>query len=72
MKKHLSSIAFAVLSAATFIAPGALSAADPIFSGPQPGEKTTSFKVIEIGGAADGKERHRSSTATGATLFIVD
>jgi hypothetical protein len=71
MKKHLSSIAFAVLSAAIFFAPGGLSAADAIFSGPQPGEKTTNFKVIEIGGAADGKERDPVQANEGKpTVFV--
>jgi hypothetical protein len=71
MRQHLSFLAIAALSATAFILPGELAAADPIFSGPQPGEKTTGFKVIEIGGAADGTERDPIRDNAGApTAFV--
>lgn len=34
-----------------------VAAADPVFSGPQPGEKTTPFKVLELAGPKAGAER---------------
>lgn len=46
-------------------------AADPIFSGPQPGEKTTGFKVVAIGGEVDGKERDPVAENSGAPTAIV-
>ncbi len=46
-------------------------AADPVFSGPQPGEKTPGFKVVAIGGAADGTERDPIREHAGApTVFV--
>jgi hypothetical protein len=53
------------------LAASALPAADPIFSGPQPGEKTTGFKVIEIGGGADGSERDPVRDNGGAPMVLV-
>ncbi len=46
-------------------------AADVIFSGPQPGEKTTGFKVIAIGGEADSKERDPIAENAGAPTALV-
>ena len=46
-------------------------AADPVFSGPQPGEKTTGFKVIQIGGTADGVERDPIKEHEGAPTALV-
>jgi hypothetical protein len=59
------------LIAAAFGLPVALAAADPIFSGPQPGEKTTDFKVVEIGGGADGTERDPVRENAGAPTVLV-
>jgi hypothetical protein len=52
-----------------FVTAGA--AADAIFSGPQPGEKTTGFKVIDIGGAVDGTERDPIQENAGAPTVLV-
>lgn len=50
---------------------GSSLAADPVFSGPQPGEKTTPFKVLTIAGADDGKERDPIAENAGApTAFV--
>jgi hypothetical protein len=64
--RALSFLSIAAVSAALFILPGALAATDPILSGPQPGEKTTGFKVIEIGGPAAGTERNPILDSAGA------
>lgn len=48
-----------------------LSGADAVFSGPQPGEKTTGFKVVEIGGAGDGSERDPVKDNAGAPTALV-
>jgi len=47
------------------------SAADAVFSGPQPGEKTTGFKVIAIGGEGEGKERDPIAENAGAPTVLV-
>jgi hypothetical protein len=45
--------------------------ADPIFSGPQPGEKITSFKSLEIKPGAESKERDPVTENKGApTAFV--
>jgi hypothetical protein len=49
----------------------ALHAADPIFSGPQPGEKTTGFQTIAIGGETDGAERDPVKENAGAPTAYV-
>ena len=67
----LSFLTSVVLSTAIFVLQDAQAAADPIFSGPQPGEKTTGFKVIEIGGAADGTERDPILDNAGAPTVLV-
>lgn len=46
-------------------------AADPVFSGPQPGEKTTGFNVIEISGTADGTERDPIKDNAGSPTALV-
>lgn len=48
-----------------------LPAADPIFSGPQPGEKTTGFKVIAIGGETDAQERDPIAENAGAPTALI-
>ena len=46
-------------------------AADPVFSGPQVGEKTTPFKVIDVTAGADGKERDPIAENGGkSTAFV--
>jgi hypothetical protein len=60
-----------VTAVATFLSAMALQGADPIYSGPQPGEKTTGFPTIEIGGASDGAERDPVKDNAGApTAFV--
>ncbi|MEW6303107.1 MAG: hypothetical protein AB1705_06530 [Verrucomicrobiota bacterium] len=62
-------MAFTVLAAGLLATP--LSGAETIYSGPQAGEKTTGFKVIEIGGNADGKERDPIQDNAGAPTAMV-
>ena len=63
--------AIPILLSLTLLAASSLGAADPVFSGPQPGEKTTGFKVVAIGGEADGKERDPVAENSGApTAFV--
>lgn len=45
--------------------------ADAVFSGPQPGERTTGFKVIAIGGDSDAKERDPIAENAGAATALV-
>lgn len=45
--------------------------AEPVFSGPQPGEKTTGFKVMEITGNEAGKERDPIADNAGAPAALV-
>src|SRR5689334_13826298 len=47
-----------------------LSAAEPVFSGPQPGEKTTPFKVIVLNGADAGREREVMAGNAEATALV--
>jgi hypothetical protein len=56
---------------AVLSAPLGLLAADPIFSGPQPGERTTPFKVLEITGAGAGQERDPIVEDAGAATALV-
>lgn len=51
--------------------PPAIRAADAVFSGPQAGEKTTPFKVLELSGANQGKERDPVTENAGAASAIV-
>ena len=48
-----------------------LCAADAVFSGPQPGEKTSSFKVVELTGANAGKEREPVAENAGQPTALV-
>lgn len=64
-------ILFAFVLAAGILPPALLRAADPVFSGPQPGEKTTGFKVIDIGGPSDGAERDPVRDNAGAPTALV-
>ncbi|WP_035601831.1 hypothetical protein [Haloferula sp. BvORR071] len=58
------------LAVSAFLLGSAL-AADPIFSGQQPGEKTTPFKIVEILGANAGKEREViADNGGGATALV--
>ena len=63
---------FAAFTLAFFVAtmPGAR-AADPVFSGPQVGEKTTPFKVMEINGPNQGKERDPITENAGTPTALV-
>jgi len=60
-----------LLLALTLACSVSLPAADALYSGPQPGEKTTGFKVIEIGGARDGAERDPIADNAGAPTALV-
>ncbi|HEV7406236.1 MAG TPA: hypothetical protein VGO11_25030 [Chthoniobacteraceae bacterium] len=71
MRRRLAPFTVLALLAAALVLSSALAAGDPIFSGPQPGEKTTSFKVIEIGGGADGTERDPVRDDAGAPTVLV-
>jgi hypothetical protein len=46
-------------------------AADRVFSGPQPGEKTTPLKLLELMGPAEGKERDPITENAGAATTLV-
>ena len=72
MRNELSRLALtAVAAGALFLTAAPPAAADPVFSGPQPGEQTRGFKVLEIGGEADGKERDPIQDHAGAaTVFV--
>lgn len=48
-----------------------ISAADTVFSGPQPGESTTPFKVVELGSTNEGKERDPITENAGAPTALV-
>ena len=52
------------------VTPAAL-AADTVFSGPQVGEKTTPFKVMEVAGPNKGKERDPITENAGAPTALV-
>jgi hypothetical protein len=62
-------------SLAAFLLLGALAtntpAADKVFSGPQPGEKTTSFKSLELLGNNVGKERDVITEHKGTPTVLV-
>jgi hypothetical protein len=49
----------------------AIRAADPVFSGPQPGEKATPFKTLTLHGPGSGSERDPLSLHQGAPTAIV-
>ena len=48
-----------------------LVAADPVFSGPQAGEKTSPFKVVEVTGTNSGKERDPVAENSGRPTVLV-
>lgn len=48
-----------------------LEAADPVFSGPQPGEVTTTFKSVDIIGTEAGQERDVIALNNGAPTVLV-
>lgn len=55
------------------VAGGSLLAADPVYSGPQPGEKATPFRVLSIAGRNPAGERTldpAASTNTVALIFV--
>lgn len=60
-----------VLLSTLFICPALVRGQDRVFSGPQAGEKTTPFKVIEINASADGKERDPITENKGAPTALV-
>lgn len=61
------SLLLALISCASFPS----QAADPVFSGPQPGEKITPFKVVTLAGPAAGKEYDPVSEHKGAPSAFV-
>ena len=65
------SLAIVAASAAFLVLPGVNTAAETIYSGPQPGEKTTPFPVLQIGGANDGTERDPIGENAGAPTVLV-
>jgi hypothetical protein len=65
--RKLSSLS--LLAAAGLVA-NALGA-DAVFSGPQPGEKTTAFKVLDLVGPGAGKEREPIAENAGAPTALV-
>ncbi len=46
-------------------------AADPVFSGPQPGEPTTGFQVVELSGTRAGQDRDPIADHAGAPTALV-
>ena len=71
LPQRARALRFSVVMAIFGIAAVAAFAADSVFSGPQPGEKTTGFKVIAIGGEMDGKERDPIAENAGAPTALV-
>ena len=63
------SLAVALLFGATALGHGATAA--KIFSGPQPGEKTTPFKSLELLGSTAGQERDLITLHRGASTVLV-
>jgi hypothetical protein len=59
------------LIAAALVAIPTIYGADSVFSGPQPGERTTSFKVIEINQGTEMKERDPIMENAGAPTALV-
>lgn len=55
----------------TLLVAQSLPAADPVFSGPQAGEKTTPFRVVELSGPNADKERDPIADNAGAPTAIV-
>jgi hypothetical protein len=59
------------LAASAWLPIAAATAQDPVFSGPQPGERATPFKVIDLAGEGAGKERDPIAEAKGGPIAIV-
>lgn len=58
--------------AAVWLAPSPVThAADPVFSGPQPAEKTTPFKVLDLASDKEGAERNPVTDNAGAPTALV-
>ena len=68
---RLMRLAPATFLVVSLVTPRCGLAADPVFSGPQPGEKTTNFEVVNIGGAADGQTRDPIAENAGAPTALV-
>jgi hypothetical protein len=71
--KSIKSKVFYCALIMTAVALARSSAADAVFSGPQVGEKTTPFKVLELTGGGQGKERDPITENAGAptvTVFV--
>lgn len=66
----LAATAAAVLLSLAIV-PGRVRAADPVFSGPQPGEKATPFRVVDITGPSAGSERPVSTAGTNPPTVLV-
>lgn len=64
------SLTFCLLASVAAVRLTAL-AADPVYSGPQPGEKTTPFKVLELTGPGEGKERDPVTENAGAPTALI-
>src|SRR6478735_12177303 len=60
-----------LLSCALLMGPQPLRAADAVFSGPQNGEKTSPFKVLELTGKGADKERDPVTENAGAATALV-
>jgi hypothetical protein len=60
-----------VILALALLGATALAAADPVFSGPQPGEKITPFKVIALHGPGAGSDRDPITLHQGTPTAIV-
>jgi hypothetical protein len=67
----MNSLICPCLLAAGLIAGLDVAAADAVYSGPQPGERTTAFKVLELTGPADGKERDPVAEDAGQPTALV-
>jgi hypothetical protein len=59
------------LTAAVLCASGTIFAADEVFSGPQPGEKTTGFKVLAIHSSTPQSERDPIAENKGGPIALV-
>lgn len=67
----LPSIRSFVLVGVLTLTTGRAAAADRVFSGPQPGETTTPFTVLELAGGGDVRERVPITEHAGAATVIV-
>src|SRR5262245_57962052 len=64
-----ATVCAAIAGACGFIAN--LPAADTVYSGPQPGERTTPFKVVEMSPTGAGKERDPIAESQGQPMALV-